>query len=265
MNRHIRALTLLLSGFTAAGGALADTGACGTNVGGALPDLVVNVTKLIQYLSVGEEKSAPASCAVQEGFVSGPGWHTLMRFTTSTANVGTGRLVIGDPAQCPGLFEQSSCHGHMHMHDYAAYRLWTPGGWDTWVARRNLEQPTTVGVNAAVLLEAARNKSLVQGRKMGFCMMDTDIYVVGASPTPTYVNCNLNQGISVGWADTYSAPLDGQSIEVDGLKSGDYVLEMHVNPEHVLAESNYGNNSSAIRIRYTARRGGTPATVQVLP
>ena len=57
--------------------AQADTGPCATNTGGALPDLVVNGTKLAQYLSVSKEKFTAASCSVREGFVSSPGWRTL--------------------------------------------------------------------------------------------------------------------------------------------------------------------------------------------
>ncbi len=244
--------------------ALADTGPCGTNTGGALPDLIVNPLKLAQYLSVGEEKYAPSSCSVHEGFVSGPGWHTLLRFAASTPNVGSGALVIGNPQSCPALFEQSSCHGHLHFQKYSDFRLWTPTGYDTWVASRDLSQPVSVGVNAAVLTQLRKNKSLIVGRKMGYCMMDTDIYAASANPTPTFVACNTNQGVSPGWADTYGAYLDGQYVEVDGLKSGDYVLEVHVNPDHLLAEVTPLNNSAAIKLRYTARQGQTPASVQVL-
>lgn len=244
---------------------LADTGTCGTATGGTLPDLIVNATKLAQYLSVSEEKYAPSSCAVQERFVSSPGWHTVLRFTTSTPNVGAGALVIGSPASCPALFELSSCHGHYHYKQYADYRLWTPGGYDTWVALRDLSQPSTVGVNAAALSQAQKSRALVVGRKMGFCMIDSDPYSAGANATPTYVSCQNNQGLSAGWSDSYNANLDGQYVEIDNLKSGDYVLEVQVNAEQLLPEASYVNNSSAIKVRYTARQGSAPASVQVLP
>ncbi len=244
---------------------LADTGPCATVTGGGLPDLVVNATKLAQYLSVGEEKYAPLSCAVQEKFVSNPGWHTLLRFTTSTPNVGAGALVIGNPQNCPALFEQSSCHGHLHFKQYADYRLWTPGGYDTWLALRDLSQPSNLGVNASALTQAVKSKSLIVGRKMGFCMIDSDPYSVAPDATPTFTSCLSNQGVSVGWADSYGAALEGQYLEIDGLKSGDYVLEVQVNAEQLLPESSYVNNSSAIKVRYTARQGSVPASIQVLP
>ena len=244
--------------------ALADTGPCATNTGGALPDLIVNASKLAQYLSVGDEKFDPKMCAVQEKFVSGPGLHTLLRFTSSTPNIGAGALVVGNPASCPALFEASSCHGHLHLKQYADYRLWTPGGYDTWLALRDLSQPANVGVNAAALAQALKDRSLVVGAKMGFCMIDTDPYSPGANPVPRFTSCLSNQGVSAGWADSYNASLDGQYVQIDGLRTGEYVLEVHVNATHLLPESDYRNNSTAVRVRYTAARGRQPPTIEAL-
>lgn len=260
-----RRTTLALAAAACPWFALADTGPCATNTGGALPDLIVSGTKLAQYLSVGEEKFTASSCSVQEGYVPSPGWRTLLRFATSTPNIGPGALVIGNPASCPALYELSNCHGHMHLHDYAAHRLWTPGGYDTWLARRDLNQPIRAAVNAAVLSEAVKNRSLVAGSKLGFCMIDSELYSPGANPTPTFTSCTGMQGLSAGWTDTYQAHLDGQFIAVDGVKTGDYVLELHVNPNMVLPETNTLNNTVAVKVRFTARQGSVPASVQVLP
>jgi hypothetical protein len=247
------------------GSARADTGPCALPNGGSLPDLVVDAATLAQYLSVSDEKFAASSCAVQEGFVTSPGWHALLRFTSSTPNIGLGALVIGDPATCGNLYTFSSCHGHLHFKEYADYRLWTTGGYDTWAAIRDLSSPTNTGSNAAYLAEAAKGKQLLDGRKMGFCMIDSVRYASTASATPTFTSCTLNQGLSVGWSDRYDARLDGQYVQLDNLKEGLYVLEVHVNPEHLLPESNYTNNSSAVRVRYLPQRGQTPATLEVLP
>ena len=242
----------------------ADTGPCATVTGGSLPDLVVNAAKLAQYLSVGEEKYAPSSCAVQEGFVASPGWHTLLRFNASTPNIGAGALVIGNPQSCPGLFVLSSCHAHLHFKQYADYRLWTPGGYDSWVAMRDMNQPSNLGVNAAVLTQALKTRALLVGRKMGFCMIDSEPYSVAIDAVPRFTSCLSNQGVSSGWADTYGPALDGQYVELDNLKSGDYVLEVQVNAEQMLPESSYANNSTAIRFRYTTRQGQNPPSIQVL-
>lgn len=263
--KHWRSTLLALTLAAVPWLAHADTGPCATDVGGPLPDLTVNAVKLAQYLSVSEEKFTPTSCAVQEGYVSGPGWKTLLRFTTSTPNVGPGALVIGNPQNCPGLYEMSNCHGHLHLKGYADHRLWTPGGYDTWVAMRDLNQPVSAAGNAALLSQALRNKWLVASSKLGFCMMDSDPYDATANPTPTYTACTVTQGLSPGWADTYNSYLDGQSIQIDQLKSGDYVLELHINPNLVIPEANNTNNSVAIKVRYTARQGSVPAAIQVIP
>ena len=49
------------------------------------------------------------------------------------------------------------------------------------------------------------------------------------------------------------------------MKTGDYVLELHVNPNKVLPETSSLNNTVAVKIRFTARQGSVPASVQVLP
>ena len=253
-----------LAGMLFTSKALADTGPCAANTGGPLPDLIVDRAVLAQYLSVADEKLAKASCAVQEGFVSGPGVHALLRFTSSTPNIGAGALVIGNPALCPSLFfEQSTCHGHLHFREYADYRFWTLQGYDTWLARRDLTMPTGTGVNAAALAEAAKNRSLIVGRKMGFCMYDIVTYTAPTSSAPVFISCAV-QGLSPGWADRYDSRLDGQYIEADTLKAGDYVLEVHVNPEQLLPETDYTNNSSAIKVRYFPKRASTPATIEVI-
>jgi hypothetical protein len=265
LRKSVGLAVVALTAAAGSGMARADTGPCGTNVGGPLPDLVVNGTKLAQYVAVSEEKFTSSSCAVQEGFVSGPGWKTLLRFTTSTPNIGPGALVIGNPANCPALYQYSPCHGHMHLEGYAEHRLWTPQGYDIWLSQRDLSQSSAAPVNAAVISQALKSKSLVASSKLGFCLIDSELFLASGNPTPTYTSCTGVQGLSPGWADTYPSFLDGQYIPIDQIKSGDYVLEVHINPQLILPETNTLNNTVAIRLRYTARQGNVAASVQVLP
>jgi hypothetical protein len=80
-----------------------------------------------------------------------------------------------------------------------------------------------------------------------------------------YLSCSSNQGVSVGWEDVYAPQLPDQFIQITSLREGTYVLENQVNPDHVLPESNYGNNFAAVKIYYTPRHGNTPGSVQVVP
>ena len=262
---NIARISLLpLTFVVAAGAAQADTDLCAQPNASPLPDLVVDGAALRQ-MYVSEEKFAKSSCTVVEDFVSGPGQHTLLRFTTSTPNVGRGSLVIGDPAQCPGLFQFSPCHGHLHFKEYTDYRLWTVDGYAMWVSSRDLTIPSNTGINAVILDNAAKSRELITGRKAGFCMIDSIPFDPHGNPTPTFTSCTTYQGLSAGWADRYDARLDGQYVEVDGLKEGVYVLENHANAEHLLPEADYTNNSTAVTIHFIPRHGQTPPSVEIVP
>ena len=100
----IARLSLLTLTFAvAAGTAQADTGACAQPNGSALPDLVIDGRALAGQIQVSEEKYSRTSCTVEEGFVTSPGPHTLLRFTTldqDTAGPSV-PIVAPDPATCP--------------------------------------------------------------------------------------------------------------------------------------------------------------------
>jgi hypothetical protein len=70
--------------------------------------------------------------------------------------------------------------------------------------------------------------------------------VSGSQTSPRYT-CT-NQGISAGWADTYVSTLDCQWVDVTNVPAGNYFLEITVNPDQILLESNYSNNTSTIPV-----------------
>ncbi len=257
---------LLASAHTSAG----QTAACAVPIpGNPLPDLIVDANALKADLIVTTEKFGTTPCAVVEGCVSSKGNHQLLRFTVSTPNIGQGDLVIGDPNQCSNLFHLSECHTHFHFKEYSDYRLWTETGYQTWVTLRDPGAPTTSPPNALLLSTAIQNKELLVGRKQGFCMIDVTRYLASASTQKKYTLCGGpgatgNQGLQAGWSDVYSQQLDCQYIEIDNLKEGRYVLEIQVNPEHLLPEANYSNNSTGILCQFTPRRGNTPARMVVV-
>lgn len=93
--------------------------------------------------------------------------------------------------------------------------------------------------------------------KTGFCLGDR--YAFDATPPapPEFLtNCGLGdttlsaieEGISPGYGDDYRPWLDGQWIDITGLKGGRYVLVHRVNVGHLLAESSYANNASSVTI-----------------
>jgi hypothetical protein len=219
---------------------------------------------LTSQVFVSEEQFAPKSCSIVEGVVSKPGKQLVLRFNSSTPNIGTADLYIGDPNQYPNLYEFSDCHQHLHFKDYTAYRLWTDAGYATWIAQRDPGAPTNSGINAQLLAAATTYGELISGHKQGFCMVDSARYLAEAGPAK-YLSCGSNQGISIGWEDVYPPQLADQFIQITGLAEGDYVLENQVNPSQLLHESDYTNNFAAVKLHYTPRHGNTPASVQVIP
>jgi hypothetical protein len=239
------------------------------------PDLAVDAAKLASSWVVTTEELTPTLCSVVEGDVP-PGTHRLLRFTVTTPNLGDADVAIGDPrlhidpngdgsyADSDGLFEFATCHHHFHFRNYARYEL--------------LPVRADGSLGTAVL-----------ARKRGFCMIDTTPYSnsAGQPKERVYYNCGDpehagNQGISVGYADTYVKALGGQYFVLDDpaapVPAGEYVLRITVNPGfapargqpcpvldstgmcHNFNESSYTNNVGQVRISIPDRNGknGTP-------
>jgi hypothetical protein len=241
---------------TAATNALAPTAQAA-----GLPDLVVRQETLGDQWVVREENLPANFCSVIEGEVT-PGVRKLLRFTVMTGNVGTADLVVGDPQAHidanDGTFEFATCHGHYHFKNYALYQLIDPKTGKVWKAA-----------------------------KRGFCMLDTDpnpAWYGGPPKQWQFRNCGAigipgNQGISVGWTDTYRFTLGGQYFVLDGgdgqpvVPAGTYMLRIHANPPfvakkgeacpfkdpngfcHTLPESNYDNNVGTALIQVPAHPG----------
>jgi hypothetical protein len=109
----------------------------------------------------------------------------------------------------------------------------------------------------------------VGDRKTGFCLGDRypvlDRNVPGMPERPFITGrCGLGaprlqsiqEGISVGYGDDYSANLEGQYLRLTGLPSGRYVLVHRVNGARRLQELRYDNNASSLllRLRWRDRR-----------
>jgi hypothetical protein len=186
--------------------------AVSTSHGQALPDLLIWGPASNPSLIV--TNIASNDCTVGEG-CSGAGMRRLLRFNTQTRNIGAADLVIGSPINNP-LFEFDPCHGHYHFAGFAEYRL--------------------LNVCGQVAISAKR----------GFCIADNGRFDPSADLSPVY-NCS-NQGLQVGWFDLYTTNTPCQWIDITGLAPGTYTLQMEINPERLLTESNYSNNATNITV-----------------
>lgn len=180
------------------------------------PDLIVRGDILSRQWLVRDEQIGNV-CSAEEGNVT-PGLRRILRFTVMTPNIGTADIFVGDPRAHyeanDGLFELATCHAHFHFRHYALYEL--------------------IGADGHVWKAAKR----------GFCMLDTDpnpAYYGQPARRWQYRSCGSlsqagNQGISVGWADTYRFTLAGQFFVLDGgdgqppVPAGNYRIRITVNP-----------------------------------
>jgi hypothetical protein len=199
-----------------------------------LPDLTATAEdfslELDQNVPIGDVAELCASAATGVD---------LIRFDSTTHNVGEADLVIGDPdcpscaanpgAQCGNPnFHCSPAGGHNHAHfsNYARYEL--------------LQEGVVVRT----------------GGKFGFCLEDT-FCGVGASEKFT---CEF-QGLTAGCEDLYVKFLGCQYIDVTGLPSGDYTVRVTVDPMGLIPESDETNNSS----EYPVQIAGTEEPDVAMP
>jgi Lysyl oxidase len=130
-------------------------------------------------------------------------------------------------------------HDHWHLDDFARYEL------------RSEPRGRLVGVST----------------KVGFCVWDGrqpaglaelpghprySYYPVDPSnPGPTGCTSTTTNGLSIGFADIYTAGTQGQAINITGIRRGRYCLIAEADPENRLEELNNQNNSrqSLLRIR----------------
>ncbi|MPZ48290.1 MAG: hypothetical protein GEU75_03085 [Dehalococcoidia bacterium] len=169
-----------------------------------------------------------------------------LRFGTTIVNLGQGPLdLLGQPdsagrtvvtqriaridggisARQVGNFILHPTHEHWHFEDFMEFELWSyaPGG--------RLEQ------------------RLVTSGKLTFCIFDTETIEPAAAKAAAFSECgNEAQGISVGWGDTYDAPVPGQALDVSDIADGRYALRMIADPDDRLLELDETNNANVAYI-----------------
>lgn len=233
------------------------------------PDLAIDPGILAHSPTIDFHTFAPTDCAVVEGMAT-EGTRKLLLFSTQSNNLGPGALFLGSPAEHPDWFVFSACHGHYHIKDYADYRLWTLSGYARWKALRAADPSLCASQVLAANPDLA--SELVLGTKLGLCFYD--VLTMHQAPAATqvcpntldpqtYTSCDF-AGLGVCWADIYSpvyGVVDGQWIDVTGIPNGDYVLENESNATHLITETDYSNNSSAvvIQLRHNQAKVLSPA------
>jgi hypothetical protein len=201
--------TCCLAGFLGTCQALAPGEAC------PLPDLTISFDAAQASMNIQHRDFPAGDCAIFEGCVDAPGNRRLLAFDTQTPNIGAVDMVLGDPTGQEG-FHFSECHGHYHFDGYATYEL----------------------------LDTAGNVA-ARGHKQAFCLLD--LAPLPGTSTPPRYSCGF-QGISAGWSDIYGSGLDCQWVDITEVAEGDYVLRININPDRILPEADYSNNSIEVPV-----------------
>jgi hypothetical protein len=113
------------------------------------------------------------------------------------------------------------------------------------------------------LRRASDHALIARDHKTGFCLADHYGHAagrVGGSRPPRFLGeCgkgqlelrHVEQGSSVGFTDRYPAFFHGQDVDLTGVESGLYVLVHRANPERLMHEFRYDNNTASVLIRLT--------------
>ncbi len=259
-----------------------------------LPDLVSRPQRNITFDHPDFDLFEPApppghSCFDSEKAPDGSPAKLCLRFDQVLANQGDGPLDIrfsrqtgvtqNEPAQqwiykanldprhalkvSAGTVEWHAVHGHYHFENFAVSSLWA-------IDAHGKQLGTT---------------AVATGRKVSFCIADTDYDRWGGKPVGAmfYIapNCldpyettggreYFKQGMSVGWGDVYNWFLPDQFIEASNVPDGLYALRTTVDPSnneggHDLREANYANNCNEAWVRLTGMNTGTPHAQLITP
>ena len=74
----------------------------------------------------------------------------------------------------------------------------------------------------------------------------------------------LTQGLSREWTDPYFRNVEGQELDITGLRAGRYVLVHRADPFRRIAESDESNNAASVAIAIRRPRAGGTPRVKVL-
>jgi hypothetical protein len=104
------------------------------------------------------------------------------------------------------------------------------------------------------------------GLKVGFCLADYIRWDPSANPNRRYYyeECNP-QGIQAGWSDIYGSFLDGQWVDITGVPGGTYTLELIVDPDNLIVETDETNNVLRVQVSISPSAPGAILALQSRP